>query len=275
MERFKLGDIDNEKYYQIPKSLFSNQKYKGLGLDAKVIYAFLKDRMGLSRKNKWVDGNGDIFLLFRQDNIAELLDVSVSTVSRALTNLKKYELIDIERQGLGRPNKIYIRRILICTGDVSELAPETDQDLHPCHTNELDLNDPEISEPENKEIPPIIPQGGDADRKPMTSLSKKQEELFNQFWGIYPRKVGKGAVERAWNKIRPDPQLHEQILMAVYKAKRSNDWQKDNGRYIPNPLTWLNQRRWEDELDLPVNDFSANPQANMAKRAIEVIMNGQ
>ena len=66
MGRFKITDIDNESFYQIPKSLFTNENYKGLGLDAKVIYSFLKDRMELSRKNNWKDENGDIYLLFTQ-----------------------------------------------------------------------------------------------------------------------------------------------------------------------------------------------------------------
>jgi len=47
IKRFKISDIDNEIFYQIPKSLFTNKNYKGLGSDAKVIYALLKDRMSL------------------------------------------------------------------------------------------------------------------------------------------------------------------------------------------------------------------------------------
>lgn len=249
MERFKIGDIDNEKYYQIPKSLFSSTKYKGLGLDAKVIYAFLKDRMELSRKNKWVDENGDIYLLFSQENIAALLDTSVSTVSRAYSSLKKYELIDVERQGLGKPNKIYIRRVLICTGDVSGLAPVTDQDLHPCCTNEPDLNDPDFSEPENKVLSPIVPTGDRQVRPTASSLSNKQQDTFNQFWQAYPKRVGKGAAEKAWAKIKPDKDLFEKMIAAVEAAKKSRQWLRDQGQYIPNPSTWLNQQRWEDELD--------------------------
>lgn len=140
MDRFKIHEISNEQYYQIPKSLFT-EIYKNLSLDAKVIYAFLKDRMYLSQKNKWCDKNGDIFLLFPQQNIAEILGVSVSTVSRAFSALKKHGLIEIIQQGLNKPNKIYIGRVKTCTGDVSGLAPVTCQDLHPCHTNETDSSE--------------------------------------------------------------------------------------------------------------------------------------
>ncbi|WP_196602103.1 replication initiator protein A [Pectinatus frisingensis] len=271
MERYKLGDIDNERYYQIPKSLFSGQSYKGLGLDAKVIYAFLKDRMELSRRNKWIDENGDIYLLFSQEKIADLLDTSVSTISRAFSSLKKYELIDIERQGLGLPNKIYIRRILICT-DASQTCTDDVSGFAPVQGNEPDLNDPDLNEPENKVLTPISPTGDRPVRLTTSSLSNKQQDLFNQFWQSYPKKIGKGAAEKAWNKIKPDKDLFEKMLFAIYQAKHSRQWQKDNGQYIPNPSTWLNQKRWEDELQENTTGQLNSPQADMAQRAIEEIM---
>ena len=61
-ERYKLGDIDNERFYQVPKSLFINPKYKSMSNTSKIMYAILKDRMELSRKNGWHDENDDIFL---------------------------------------------------------------------------------------------------------------------------------------------------------------------------------------------------------------------
>jgi len=109
-ERYKLGDIDNERFYQIPKSLFKNPKYKSMSNTSKIMYAILKDRMGLSRKNKWNDGNGDIYLLFSQDDMADLLGVNKSTIVRNMKELTDSHLIDSVRQGLGKPNKIYINR---------------------------------------------------------------------------------------------------------------------------------------------------------------------
>lgn len=70
---------------------------------------------------------------------------------------------------------------------------------------------------------------------------------FDEFWSLYPKKVGKGAAERAWAKIRPDEQLRATIQAAIQRAMTSADWVKDSGQYIPHPATWLNQKRWEDE----------------------------
>lgn len=107
---YRVTDINNERFYQIPKSLFSTH-FQNLSLEAKIIYAFLKDRMELSRKNNWIDENGYIYLIFAQTEIAKLLNVSKATISRAIKSLKEYELILVVRQGLNRPSKIYICKI--------------------------------------------------------------------------------------------------------------------------------------------------------------------
>jgi hypothetical protein len=75
---------------------------------------------------------------------------------------------------------------------------------------------------------------------------------FIQFWTAYPRKVAKGAAEKAWVKIHPDDTLAASIVTAVERAKASADWRKDGGQFIPHPATWLNGRRWEDEPPKPV-----------------------
>lgn len=82
------------------------------------------------------------------------------------------------------------------------------------------------------------------------------DERFNRFWAIYPRKVGKGAARKVWQKLKPSAELTETLLSAVNIQRNSEQWQKENGQYIPNPATWLNQERWEDDVNLSV------PQAN-------------
>lgn len=67
---------------------------------------------------------------------------------------------------------------------------------------------------------------------------------FTEFWQAYPRKVGKGAAEKAWSKLKPDLQA---VLSALAWQSRQDGWTKDQGAFIPHPATYLNQRRWEDE----------------------------
>lgn len=69
---------------------------------------------------------------------------------------------------------------------------------------------------------------------------------FADFWKAYPKKQGIGAAEKAWKKIKPSEQLLGAMLFAISKQKRGRQWREG---YIPNPATWLNQRRWEDVVD--------------------------
>jgi hypothetical protein len=71
---------------------------------------------------------------------------------------------------------------------------------------------------------------------------------FTEFWGLYPRKVGKGKAEESFMKLQPSEALFQKILTAVAEQKLSEQWQRDSGRYIPLPATWLNQKRWGDEM---------------------------
>lgn len=270
MERFKLGDIDNERYYQIPKSLFTNARYKKLSLNAKVIYSFLKDRFNLSRKNKWVDTNGDIFLLFTHAEMAKLLNVSEATTKRAINELKEFELIHVVRQGLSKPNKIYINKIppadtsRSCTNDTSRsCANDTSRSCTDDTLMNLTLNELDLSETESKDITPIVP----------IQKCQPSEKRFEEFWRVYPRKVGKGAAEKAFKRIKPDSALHDKIMCAIHDAKMTRQWRENNGQFIPNPATWLNQRRWEDEPEF--NRTLASPQEDMANEAIaEIMRNG-
>lgn len=71
---------------------------------------------------------------------------------------------------------------------------------------------------------------------------------FAQFWTVYPKKKSKGSAEKAFNRISPDEPLFNRILAAVESWKKSPDWQRENGQFIPYPASWLNAKGWEDEI---------------------------
>ena len=77
---------------------------------------------------------------------------------------------------------------------------------------------------------------------------KNTPDKFETFWKEYPKKVGKGAARTAFAKAIKKAKL-ETLIEAVRKQRQGSQWKKDEGRYIPNPSTWLNQERWEDEVD--------------------------
>ena len=99
---------------------------------------------------------------------------------------------------------------------------------------------------------------------PRPPMSRGLQERFDRFWKAYPRKVGKGAAEKKFAQIRPDAELTDKMIRAVEDAKRSAQWSRDGGQYIPHPATWLNQKRWEDEPPEP-----ETPTVTLSSRGLE------
>ena len=79
---------------------------------------------------------------------------------------------------------------------------------------------------------------------------KEKEYMFDRFWAAYPRHENKPAARKAFAKADPDEELLLTMLTAIEKQKASSQWQENGGQYIPHPATWLNGRRWEDELQI-------------------------
>jgi len=71
---------------------------------------------------------------------------------------------------------------------------------------------------------------------------------FQAFWSAYPRKTAKANALKAFEKLNPDGDLMKMMLGALSRWSKSEQWIKDNGQFIPHASTWLNGRRWEDEL---------------------------
>lgn len=71
---------------------------------------------------------------------------------------------------------------------------------------------------------------------------------FDQFWKAYPRKVCKPKAEKAFAKIHPDDPLLQTMLAAIEQQRKTQEWTKESGQFIPHPATWLNDRRWDDEI---------------------------
>lgn len=85
-------------------------------------------------------------------------------------------------------------------------------------------------------------------------------KCFEKFWRLYPRKEAKADAVKAWKKVKPSDV--EAIHAAVPIHAQSVGWQKEGGRFIPLPASWLNSRRWEDELNIAIHSDVVPAQSN-------------
>lgn len=93
----------------------------------------------------------------------------------------------------------------------------------------------------------------DGDESAEDDIQQQEDPVFASFWLEYPRKVGKGAARKAFLKL---PRKTQALLLpALREQKLSRQWLRENGRYIPNPATWINQGRWEDEPESEAEDI--------------------
>ena len=131
-------------------------------------------------------------------------------------------------------------------GEVTEESRGTPDDVTPLPY----LTQPNQTEQDNTEAttpPSPSSEGSDGAKKSPVELR------FDEFWNAYPKKVGKQYALKAWNKIKPTAELHETIMQAVDRQKRSDQWRRENGRYIPNPATWLNGGYWDNSEEVSMD----------------------
>ena len=206
-------------------------------------------------------------LLTSLNEIAKKTGVTTSKINRILKKLKtekrietqtdmqktlvSIELWDTEQKGNEIGNDTGIRQ-------EQDREQEREKEKEKRSKREKD-KEKEINKNEKNEriyIPPYIPPLGEMDGNAPFSLSEKHgqgtgacpQDLFEEFWKAYPKKIGKGYAFECFKKIRVSRSLLDTMLEAIAKQKKSDMWKRDKGQYIPNPSTWLNQKRWEDDL---------------------------
>lgn len=143
-------------FYRIPKILFTDERFWNVSTDAKLLYGVLLDRMNLSAKNGWLDEAGRVYIICTIDEIKELLGCAEKKSVKLLDELeKKCGLIERKRQGLGKPNLIYVKnfvnnsvegQFLNCQKDNSGMVKKTTAELSKAQGNNTDSKNTEFSD---------------------------------------------------------------------------------------------------------------------------------
>lgn len=99
-------------FYRFPKALITNDYYAGVSDSAKILYGLMLDRMGLSIKNKWLDGNGRVFIYFTLEDLQDAMRCGHNKGVKIMSELDNIGLIERVKQGQGKPTVIYIKRFI-------------------------------------------------------------------------------------------------------------------------------------------------------------------
>lgn len=107
---FKLTDVHDLNYYQLPKVLYELPRYKVLSDSAKSCYAILKSRCDLSLNNNWVDESGHVYFIYTNDELMEKMSWSQGKLNRVKHELIEAGLLEQKRVGLNQPNRLYLKK---------------------------------------------------------------------------------------------------------------------------------------------------------------------
>lgn len=179
--------------------------------------------------------------------------LSTKRIRTALSKLKEYDLIEA-----GNYNKLSYDRTLwyALTEKAKGLCQKGKTN---CPTGQMEL--PERASriaPQGEPIPTNYPTNYTTNNPTKSKSASGYTDGFILFWNAYPNKKVKATAFKAWQKISKEPNILDTVLQAIEKHKNSEDWKKENGRFIPHPATWLNGRRWEDEITQEQKGFEYN-----------------
>ena len=158
-------------FIRVPKIFFENEAYRSMSAEAKILYGFLLDRVSVSLKNGWKDEQNRIFIICTIEEIMKKIGCGNKKAIQLLSELEdKIGLIERKRQGLGKPNLIYVknfirtvdntgqRHFLKCQNDTSGSVRTTSLEMSESHGSNTNLSNTDMSKTEN-----LIYPGTDSD----------------------------------------------------------------------------------------------------------------
>ena len=152
---FYGAESEQFSFYRIPKVLFTEERFKNISAEAKVLYGLLLDRMSLSAKNGWQDNENRVYIIFTIEDIMAAMGCADQKAGKLLHELEsKCRLIERKRQGLGKPNLIYVKnfvtpsesRFLNRENHDSGEVKITDQEPLKSRSNNTEYNNTDISD---------------------------------------------------------------------------------------------------------------------------------
>ena len=157
-------------FIRVPTILFTDDQYKYVSAEAKVLYGILLRRMDLSAKNGWIDEKGRVYIICTVSEIMETMNCADNKATKLMNELEeKCGLIERKRQGLGKPNLIYVKNFLSVDNPVESRFKSRDN--HDSGVAEITIPVPSESRTSNKDQKDIdlsytenpIQSGWDAD----------------------------------------------------------------------------------------------------------------
>ncbi|WP_204195484.1 MULTISPECIES: replication initiator protein A [unclassified Staphylococcus] len=168
-KRITIQEFEQERFYKLYKFLFEDDYFRKLSDSSKIAYCMFRDRFELSKMNNWIDETGNVYLIFTTKDLCDLLNCGTQKVTKIKKELESFNLLEQERMGLNKPNKIYIlepKTPSKSSGDKefrkskfqnsenqnSRIVKIKKQEFRKSKSNDTDLSDTDSIETENNDM---------------------------------------------------------------------------------------------------------------------------
>ena len=250
-------EAEQFNFIKIPQAFFTDEKFASMSCEAKILYGLMLNRMSLSLKNKWLDDENRVFIIYTVEDVMDTMGCSKPKAVKTIKELEEIKLIERSKRGFGQPAIIYVKNFIakdktenMNIGKKSELHEVNNFDFSRLKKftslgkeNELDeVNEIDPNKKEN--ISKIESSNKNNNVHTESALNKKAhqkkeaDELFEKLWSLYPSKRGKGKVSDTM-KMKLLSVGEEELVKAIerYKVELEKDasWRKpQNGNTFFN-----------------------------------------
>lgn len=208
---------------------------------------------------------GNMLVPYDHVKLGELTKTSPDTVMVAMNLLVKIGLVKTLENG-----ELYLTQVENMIGSQSKGAFKKQQQRISKSMHFIEVGQEEDKRPPEIELEKEIEIEQDKEleiekdketekKEPNGSNGGYVEDLFNQFWKAYPKKINKKGCYNSFKKIKGLRDEMPLIMQAIEALKLTPAWQKNNGQFIPYPTTFINQERWKDDIEKPSINDSFDP----------------
>ena len=233
-------EAEQYSFFRIPKTLFTDLNFKKLSVEAKILYGILLDRMSLSIKNKWLDEENKVYIIYTIEEIMEVLNWGRNKSVKVMKEIEEIGLLEKKRLGLGKPNLLYVKNFIytennktteVSKANLKKFKKQTSgslenkpQEVSKEDSNNTNINNTETNNTDFNNTTPI---------SPLEKLGEKSKKTLEE--EELKETIKKNISYETCEKVRIEEKKQVDVMINVLvKALTSFTNIKIGGRHISN-----------------------------------------
>ncbi len=213
-------------FIRLPQVLFTDERFRPLSSDTKILYALLLDRTGLSIKKHWLDAEGRVYINFPLAEISEKLGVGMQKAGKLMRELEAFGLIERERLGLGKPDRIFVKHCGKQT-DADEADSDTEITVENLDDTGLsDIPNSSFQNAENHHSGDAFFTGLDVPKSQLPLYNQTEKARLKQSYPIHPDSGRSDRMEYAAQRDSYERLIKENIeynwFISVFQMPKSD-----------------------------------------------------